>query len=177
VEVRRLDVPEHPRRVARPYSPWSEAARQFKEGIGMTQQPMPNHRPAGQVDEPSGLATGFIFFAGVMMIVAGGFQVFAGLVALFENEFFVETRNYLLQLDVTGWGWIHLLVGLAVLLGGFAVLSGQTWGRAVGVVLAVLSALGNFAFIPYYPFWSITIVAVDIFVIWALTAHGRDITR
>jgi hypothetical protein len=143
----------------------------------MTEQPTQNYRPGAPADEPSGLATGFIFFAGVMMIVAGGFQVFAGLVALFEDEFYAKTRNYLLQFDATSWGWIHLLVGLLVLFAGFALLSGQTWGRVVGVTLAVLSALTNFAFIPYYPFWSITIIAVDIFVIWALTAHGRDITR
>ena len=64
-----------------------------------------------------------------------------------------------------------------MLFAGFAVLNGKVWGRTIGVILAVLSALANFAFIPYYPFWSLTIVAVDIFVIWALTAHGRDITR
>ena len=143
----------------------------------MTDQPTQNYRPAGQHEEPSGLATGFIVFAGVIMIVAGGFQAFAGLVALFEDEFYVATPDYLLQFDATSWGWIHLLMGLLVFLAGFAVLYGQFWGRLVGIILAVLSALANFAFIPYYPFWSITIIALDIFVIWALTAHGRDITR
>ena len=64
-----------------------------------------------------------------------------------------------------------------MLFAGFAVLTGKVWGRMIGVILAVLSALANFAFIPYYPFWSLTIIAVDVFVIWALTAHGRDITR
>ncbi len=137
-----------------------------------------NYRPTSEYDEPpSGVAKGFITFAGVMMILAGGFQSLAGLVALFQDEFFVATRNYLVQFDATTWGWIHLLVGVMVFFAGFAVLSGQTWGRVVGVTLAVLSALSNFAFIPYYPFWSLTIVAIDIFIIWALTAHGRDITR
>ena len=56
-------------------------------------------------------------------------------------------------------------------------LSGKTWGRTIGVVLAALSALANFAFIPYYPIWSLVIIALDFFVIWALVAHGRDITR
>jgi hypothetical protein len=143
----------------------------------MTEQPTSNYRPAGQEDEPSGLASGFIVFAGVLMIVAGGFQTLAGLVALFEDEFYVSTRNYLLQFDATSWGWIHLLLGLLVLFAGFAVLSGQTWGRVIGIILAVLSALSNFAFIPYYPFWSMAIIALDVFIIWALAAHGRDITR
>jgi len=97
-------------------------------------------------------------------------------VALFQDDFYVATPNYLLQLDVTTWGWIHLLVGLLVLVAGFAVLSGKVWARVIGVVLAVLSALANFAFIPYYPFWSLTIIAIDVIVVWALTAHGRDIT-
>ena len=143
----------------------------------MTQQPTANHRPAGQENQPSGWATGFIVFAGVTMIMAGSFQAIAGLVALFQDEFYVTTPNYLLQFDTTSWGWIHLLVGVLVLLAGFAVLSGQTWGRVVGITLAVLSALANFAFIPYYPFWSLTIIALDVFVIWALAAHGRDIVR
>jgi hypothetical protein len=66
-------------------------------------------------------------------------------------------------------------VGLLVVFAGFAVLAGQTWGRAVGITLAVLSALANFAFLPYYPFWAMTVIAVDIFVIWALAAHGREV--
>jgi hypothetical protein len=111
----------------------------------------------------------------MLMIMAGAFQAFAGLVALFENEFYVATRNYLFKFDATGWGWIHLLIGLLVLLAGFAMLAGRTWGRVVGITLAVVSALANFAFIPYYPFWALTIIALDIFVIWALTAHGHDL--
>jgi hypothetical protein len=145
----------------------------------MTQQPTQHARSAGQVDEapPSGAAKGLTLFAGVLMILAGGFQTLAGLVALFEDEFYVSTRNYLVQFDATSWGWIHLLVGLLVLFAGFAVLSGQVWGRTIGVILAIVSALSNFAFIPYYPFWAILIIALDVFIILALTAHGRDITR
>ncbi|MET0419109.1 MAG: hypothetical protein ABW022_24105 [Actinoplanes sp.] len=133
----------------------------------------------GRADEkpPSGWAIGLTVFAGALMIMAGGFQALTGLVAIFENEFYVNTRNYLLKFDVTTWGWIHLLLGLLILFAGFAVLSGKTWGRTIGVILAALSALANFAFIPYYPIWSLVIIALDVFVIWALVAHGRDITR
>ena len=92
------------------------------------------------------------------------------------NEFYVATtRDCLLQFDATTWGWIQLLLGLLVLFAGFAVLAGQTWGRVVGITLAVLSALANFAFLPYYPFWAMTVIAVDIFVIWALAAYARVI--
>jgi hypothetical protein len=143
----------------------------------MPDQTTQHKRATSQQDEPSGWTTGLIIFAAVMMIMAGGFQTFTGLVALFENEFYAATRNYLLQFDATTWGWIHLLLGLLVLFAGFAVLAGQIWGRVIGIVLAVVSALANFAFIPYYPFWSLTIVALDVFIVWALAAHGRDITR
>jgi hypothetical protein len=141
----------------------------------VTEQAAPQYRSGSRTEEASGWAVGFILFAGIMMVMSGFFQAFSGLVALFENEFYVATRNYLFQFDATSWGWIHLVVGLVVAAAGFAVMAGRTWGRVVGITLAVLSALANFAFIPYYPFWSMTVIALDIFVIWALTAHGRDV--
>ena len=122
-------------------------------------------------------AVGFTAFAGVIMIMAGGFQILAGIAAIAKDQLYVATPNYILEFDATEWGWIHLLLGLLVLFAGFAVMSGQTWGRVVAIVLAVLSALANFAFIPVYPFWAITIIALDVFIIWALAAHGRDIAR
>jgi hypothetical protein len=122
--------------------------------------------------ETSGWAVGFVLFAAIMLIMSGILQFFAGLVALFDNEFYVATRNYVFQFDATSWGWIHLIGGLIVALAGFGLLAGQTWARVVGIILALLSAIANFAFIPYYPFWALTIITLDIFVIWALAAHG-----
>jgi hypothetical protein len=127
-------------------------------------------------EEPPGWAVGFIVFAAVMMMMTGAFQALAGLIAIFENEFYVATRNYLFQFDVTAWGWIHLIVGVIVALAGFALLSGATWARVVGITLATLSAIANFLFIPYYPFWSLLIIALDVFVIWALAVHGGRVT-
>jgi hypothetical protein len=123
----------------------------------------------------SGWAVGFALFAAVMMIMAGIWQALAGLIAIFQNEFYVATRNYLFQFDATTWGWIHLLIGVVVGLAGLGLLAGQTWARVFGIFLAVLSAIANFMFIPYYPFWSLLIIAVDVFIIWALAAHGREI--
>ncbi len=54
-------------------------------------------------------------------------------------------------------------------------LAGKTWGRVIGIMLASLSALANFAFLPYYPFWAITVITLNVFVIWALAVHGRDL--
>ena len=125
----------------------------------------------------SGVAAGFILFAVIMMIMIGVFQALAGLVAIFQNEFYVATRNYLFKFDVTTWGWIHLIVGIIVALAGWGLLSGRTWARAVGITLALLSAIANFAFIPYYPVWAILIIILDVFVIWALAVRGRAMTE
>jgi hypothetical protein len=125
--------------------------------------------------QTSGWAVGFIMFAAIMMIMVGVFQALQGLVAIFENEFYAATRNYLFKFDATTWGWIHLLIGLLVAFAGWGLLSGRTWARAAAIVLALLSAISNFLFIPYYPFWSLLIIALDVFVIWAIAAHGGDL--
>jgi hypothetical protein len=125
----------------------------------------------------SGTAVGFIIFAAIMMMMAGSFQFFAGLIAIFENEFYVTTRNYIFQFDATTWGWIHLLLGILVGFAGWALLAGRTWARVLAITLAVLSALANFLFLPYYPFWALIIITLDVFVIWAVTAHGHDVQK
>jgi hypothetical protein len=141
----------------------------------MTDQAAPQYRSAGREREASGWAVGFILFAAIMMIMVGVFQALQGLIAIFENEFYVATRNYLFQFDATTWGWIHLVIGLVVAFAGWGLLSGRTWARAVAITLALLSAIANFLFLPYYPFWALTVITLDVFVIWALTAHGRDL--
>jgi hypothetical protein len=142
----------------------------------MTEQVSPQYRSAARAEEaPSGAAVGFILFAAIMMIMAGVFQAISGLVAIFQNEFYVATRNYLFQFDATTWGWIHLLVGLIVAFAGWGLLSGRTWARVVGITVALVSATANFLFIPYYPFWALLIITLDIFVIWAIAAHGGEL--
>ncbi|OLT05816.1 hypothetical protein BJF90_02445 [Pseudonocardia sp. CNS-004] len=124
--------------------------------------------------KPSGWVIGLAVFAGVLMIIAGFFQVIAGLVALFQNEIYVVGPQYVVSFDVTTWGWIHLLVGIALILAGCAVLTGQLWGRVIGIGIAALSMIANFAFLPYYPFWALAIIALDVFVIWALCSYDRE---
>jgi hypothetical protein len=142
----------------------------------MTEQVSPQYRSAARAEEePSGAAVGFILFAAIMMIMAGVFQAISGLVGIFENEFYVATRNYLFQFDATTWGWIHLVVGLIVAFAGWGLLSGRTWARVVGITVALVSATANFLFIPYYPVWSLLIITLDIFVIWAIAAHGGEL--
>ena len=131
----------------------------------------PGYKPRGE--RPSGWTIGFVVFAAVMMVLVGTFQVIAGIAAIFEDEFFVVGPNYVYDVDVTAWGWIHLILGLALVLAGFGALKGAMWARVVGITLASLSAISNFFFIPYYPVWSIVIIAADVLVIWALSVYGR----
>jgi hypothetical protein len=140
----------------------------------MSDEPYPSSASRAQRETP-GWAAGFIMFAAIMMIMVGVFQALQGLIGIFENEFYVPTRNYLFQFDATTWGWTHLLLGLLVAYAGYGLLSGKTWARMVAIFLAVLSAIANFAFIPYYPFWAIIVLTLDIFVIWALAAHGGEL--
>lgn len=126
--------------------------------------------------EPSGWAIGWTAFAGITMLMAGGWWMISGLVALFNSEFFVVTQNYIFKFDVTTWGWVHLIIGLLVLLAGFGLFSGQVWARTVGVIIAVFMGLASFAWLPYYPVWAIVYIVASVAIIWALTAHGRDIT-
>jgi len=122
-------------------------------------------------ESTSGWVVGFTAFAAMMMILIGFFQAAMGLVAVFNQEFYVLGQEYIFQFDVGLWGWIHLVWGVIVLLAGFSVLTGQTWARAVGTIIAIVSAIQAFAFIPYQPFWSIIVVALSVLVIWALTTR------
>jgi len=123
----------------------------------------------------SGGAVGMLIFAGTIMVLTGVFQAFEGLVAILDDTFYVVGEEYTLQLDVTTWGWIHLVLGIVVALAGVGLFQGATWSRAVAVVMASLAIVANFFWMPYYPLWSLTIIALAVLVIWAATAHGRDI--
>lgn len=128
-------------------------------------------------EQPSGWAAGWSVFAGIVLIVTGFFQGIAGLVALFNDEFYVVGQKWVFQFDVTTWGWIHLVLGIVLLLAGFGIFTGNVLARTVGVIVAVVSAIAAFAWLPWYPVWAIMLIALDIAVIWALTAHGRDVTQ
>ena len=118
---------------------------------------------------------GWIGFAGVMMILLGSFHVIQGLVALFNDDYYLVGKSGLvLNLDFTAWGWAHLIGGLVVIGAGAGVLRGQVWARTVGVVVAMVSAIVNIGFLGAYPLWSLLMIAVDVMVILALTVHGAE---
>jgi hypothetical protein len=124
-----------------------------------------------------GLAAGLSSFAGVLLIVVGAFQALEGLSAIIRNELLVVTQDYAYKLNVASWGWIHLLVGLALAAVGVAILSGAIWARIVGIGIAVISAIAQFLSLPYYPVWAILVIALDVGVIWALTVHDPRLAR
>lgn len=127
--------------------------------------------------QPSGAAVGWTAFAGVMMILVGGFQAMSGLIAILRDDFYVPPREYAFQFNTTAWGWIHLIIGVVVVVSGFLLFTGNVLARTVGVIVALVCAFAGFLWIPYYPVWGITFVVISVIVIWALTAHGRDIVE
>lgn len=112
-------------------------------------------------------------FAGIMLIVGGAFQAIQAITALFRDEYLIVLPNYVFSIDLTTWGWIHLLVGVALVAIGVFLLLGTGWARIAGIVVAALSALINFSWLPYAPLWAILAIAVDIVVIWALASGSR----
>ncbi|WSW30249.1 hypothetical protein OG698_07835 [Streptomyces sp. NBC_01003] len=102
------------------------------------------------------------------MIFGGLMMVFQGIAAIAKDDIFITTRNYVYKFDLTGWGWIHLILGVIVVLAGAALFQGATWARVVGVGLTGLAMLANFLWIPYAPFWAIVLIAINAVVIWAL---------
>ena len=132
----------------------------------------PRYESRSDPDGVSGWAAGGVVFAATVMIIIGFFQVIAGLVAIIDDEFYVITRNYTFDFDTSLWGWIHLLIGILVVSVGFSLFARRTWAAVTAIMLAGLSAVANFFFIPYYPFWAILVIALDVWVIWALTRPG-----
>ena len=123
----------------------------------------------------SAAAAGWSMFAAIMLSVIGVMDIIQGIVALAKDEFYVVGQEWVFEFDTTAWGWIHIILGAVLLLSGIGIVSGNVLARTVGVIVAALAMIANFAWLPYYPIWSIIIIAVCIAVIWALTAHGRDI--
>lgn len=144
-------------------------------------QPTPSVTPPTTAPAPAPAAqrtgwTGWVTFAGIMMIVVGFFQITEGLTALFRHTYYAVSNNgLLLRWNYTGWGWAHLIIGGLLVCAGFGLFMGQMWARVVGVILAGLSALANLAFIAAYPWWAILVITIDIVVIFAITVHGREL--
>lgn len=125
----------------------------------------------GDMDEQhvSSGAIGGIAFAASLMVMIGAFSVVAGLAAILDDDYLVVSRRYAFDLDTTAWGWIHLVLGIAVVAVGIGLFMNKTWAGIVAIVLAGLVAIDYFFFIPYQPVWSLVVIALSVWVIWAVT--------
>jgi hypothetical protein len=118
---------------------------------------------------------GWIYFAGFMLIIAGIIDIFYGLVAIFDDKWVVWGNRGSVFLDVTQWGWVHLVIGILVVLVGVGVLTGNLAARIVASILVAISLIVNFMGIPLYPLWAIVLIAIDALVLWALVGHGEEV--
>jgi hypothetical protein len=135
----------------------------------MTTQTNPVRRTAGR---PA--VTGWTTFAAILLIFSGAMAIFEGIAAIAKDDVFVATRNFSYSWSLTGWGWVHLILGIVIVLAGLALFRDAFWARGVGVVLAALSMLANFIWLPHYPFWATVLIALDAFVIWALCVPRHE---
>lgn len=122
-----------------------------------------------------GAAAGVTVFAGLLMMMTGFFHAVMGVIALFNDEFYVAAREYVFQFDVTTWGWIHLALGLLVILAGIALFRAAVWARTVAVIMACISIVASFAWLPYYPFASVAVIVFGVLVLWAAIVHGPNL--
>ncbi|WP_327678022.1 DUF7144 family membrane protein [Kitasatospora sp. NBC_00458] len=143
-----------------------------------TDQPPPWRSRLGAPPPPAhgfaDWAPGLVVFAGVLMLLNGTMEVLRGIMAVHEDDVFVSSARYVFRFDLTSWGWIHIVVGALVAVVGAFVLKGAAWARYAGVLLTVVSAADSFLAMPYYPFWSFVVIALDVFIIWALCVYRPE---
>jgi len=118
---------------------------------------------------------GWIWFAAVMCVLVGVFNVIDGLVALFRDTLYVVGANGLVAFDFTTWGWIHLIIGALQVIGGIALFGGRTWAQALVCVLVGINAVTQLVFLPAFPVWSVLVIAMDVVTLYAILVHGREV--
>lgn len=126
------------------------------------------HADREEMSVKQGLAAGTSVGAAIIMTLIGALQLLQGIAAVAEDEVFVTGQEYLFTFDLTTWGWVHIVVGVVMVIVGIALISGATWARVSAMVIAALSILVNFMWLPYYPGWALAIIALDVVVIWAI---------
>ncbi|NKY85279.1 DUF7144 family membrane protein [Nocardia veterana] len=126
----------------------------------------------GTLDRRSGtrqaVAAGTSLAAAALLVVTGIVSALQGISAIAKDDIYVSGPQYIYKFDVTGWGWIHLVLGVLLVAAAIGLFTGATWGRVLAIILLGLSILANFLWLPYYPWWSILVIALDIVVIWAI---------
>jgi hypothetical protein len=146
----------------------------------MSQASGPPHEPSGPAPAPGAAPSrphradavvGLVLFAGVMMLVNGVLEILQGIVAVSRDSIYVTTPHYTFEFNLTAWGWIHIVWGLILAVVGYGVVRGAPWARVVAILVVAISLGLNFIFLPYYPLWSLVVIAIDGFVLWALCIY------
>ena len=132
----------------------------------------PSTTPAvGEARRSEGHGYGLVLFASIMLFVIGFFDVIQGISAIARSHVFIANAHYVFS-NLRTWGWITLIVGVLVLIVALGVLAGNQIARWTAVVVLGLNAIDEMFFIPAYPFWALTIIAMDVVAIWGLCAYG-----
>ncbi|MFI8100616.1 hypothetical protein [Streptomyces sp. NPDC086023] len=146
----------------------------------MTESSRPSGTPGygtpGGPPVNSSWVSGGVTFAGILLLINGALAVLQGIAAIAEDDIYARFGDYIYKINLTGWGWILLIMGVLALVAGWGVLSGAGWGRLIGIGLASLSMVLQFLFLPYQPLWSIIMIGINIFVIWALAVYQPEET-
>ncbi|MER5361990.1 hypothetical protein [Streptomyces sp. NPDC002785] len=137
--------------------------------------PTPGPAPSAELGGINPWAAGGIVFAGVLLLVDGVLGVIKGITGIASDDVYAHVRNYTFKLDVSAWGWIHLVLGIVLGCVGWGILKGAIWARATGVLLAAVSLIVNFVWLPYQPVWAVISIVIDAFVIWALCTENSKV--
>ncbi|MBF6357617.1 hypothetical protein IU449_24235 [Nocardia higoensis] len=121
-----------------------------------------------------GVAAGVSIGASILLLTVGLLQLFQGISAVVEDELFIVGPEYIYQFDTTAWGWVHIVLGAILIISAFGLMTGATWGRVAAITLLAVSIVANFLSLPYYPYWSLLIIALDIVVIWAISTWRTE---
>jgi hypothetical protein len=131
-----------------------------------------------EAKDVSSWTAGFIVFAALMMMLVGVFHALVGLIGVLDDDFYVVREGYELKIDIAAWGWFHMIGGSVIVVAGwYLLLTGSLWARLIAILVVSISMIWNFVSIPYYPVWSILLIAIDGAILWAIIAHGAEYER
>ncbi|WP_067658542.1 DUF7144 family membrane protein [Nocardia harenae] len=115
-----------------------------------------------------GLAAGTSIGAAILLLTVGALSLLEGISAVLEDEIFVAGPEYVYAFDVTTWGWIHIVLGVLLVIAALGLVTGAGWARVTAIVIAAASIVGNFLWLPWYPWWSVLVIALNVVVIWGV---------
>ncbi|MFI0235879.1 hypothetical protein [Streptomyces sp. NPDC016845] len=143
--------------------------------------PISRQQPRSGAPEPephvSAVALGGVVFAVCVLVIIGAYHTIAGLSAILGENYYQQQSDYAFDFDVNARGWIELITGFIVLLAALNLFVGRLWARAIGILVAMGSAMQHFFFTPYQPVWSAIIIALDVLVIWSLAMYGHRVAH